>query len=278
MRNWYPHAVVVIAKQELTAALRGKMMLAFGGLFAILAFGIALAGLGASGQLLVQGFTRTAVSLLTLALYLLPMLGLILGATAFGADDGGVEVLLAQPITRTEALAGRALGLAAALTIVSLGGFALAGTAVLVGAGAAGAGGFLLAALGATLVGLVGLSIGILIGVVVRRRGAAVGWALAVWVVAAILFDLASIAVLQLVGDGQPGVWLVTLLSLNPIDGVRALALVGLGADVLLGPTGAALQRMLGPGGGALWVVGSLVMWLAVPAVAGAAVFRRRDF
>jgi hypothetical protein len=99
-----------------------------------------------------------------------------------------------------------------------------------------------------------------------------------VWVVAAVLFDLASIAVLQLVGDGQPGVWLVTLLSLNPIDGVRALALVGLGADVLLGPTGAALQRMLGPGGGALWVVGSLVMWLAVPAVAGAAVFKRRDF
>jgi Cu-processing system permease protein len=278
MRNWYPHAVVVIAKQELTAALRGKMILAFGGLFAILAFGIALAGLGASGQLLVQGFTRTAVSLLTLALYLLPMLGLILGATAFGGDDGGVELLLAQPITRTEALAGRALGLAAALTIVSLSGFALAGTAVLVGAGAAGAAGFLLAAVGATVVGLVGLSIGILIGVVVRRRGAAVGWALAVWVVAAILFDLASIAVLQLVGDGQPGVWLVTLLSLNPIDGVRALALVGLGADVLLGPTGAALQRMLGPGGGALWVVGSLVMWLAVPAVAGAAVFKRRDF
>lgn len=277
MRSRYPHAVVVIAKQELTAALRGKMILAFGGLFALLAFGIALAGLGASGQLLVQGFTRTAVSLLTLALYLLPMLGLILGATAFGGEDGGVELLLAQPITRTEALVGRALGLAAALALVSLGGFAVAGTAVLVGAGAAGAGGFLLAALGATVVGLVGLSIGTLIGVVVRRRGAAVGWALGVWVVAAILFDLASIAVLQLVGDGQPGVWLVTLLSLNPIDGVRALALVGLGADVLLGPTGAALHRMLGPGGGALWVVGSLVMWLVVPASAGIAVFRRRD-
>jgi ABC-type transport system involved in multi-copper enzyme maturation permease subunit len=149
---------------------------------------------------------------------------------------------------------------------------------VLVGAGAVGAGGFLLAAFGATLVGLVGLSIGVLIGVVVRRRGAAVGWALAAWVIAAVLFDLAAIAVLQVAGDGQPGPWLVTLLALNPIDGVRALALVGLGADVLLGPTGAALHRMLGPGGGALWVAGSLVMWLVVPAVAGAAVFRRRDF
>jgi Cu-processing system permease protein len=277
MRRWYRTATLIIAKQELAAALRGRMILAFGGLFATLAIGIALAGLGASGQLLVQGFTRTAVSLLTLALYLLPMLGLILGASAFGGDDGGVELLLAQPISRTEALAGRALGLAAALAVVSLGGFALAGVVVLVGAGAVGAGGFLLAAFGATLVGLVGLSIGVLIGIVVRRRGAAVGWALAAWVTAAVLFDLAAIAVLQVAGDGQPGPWLVTLLALNPIDGVRALALVGLGADVLLGPTGAALHRMLGPGGGALWVAGSLVMWLVVPSVAGAAVFRRRD-
>jgi Cu-processing system permease protein len=277
MRRWYRTATLIIAKQELAAALRGRMILAFGGLFATLAIGIALAGLGASGQLLVQGFTRTAVSLLTLALYLLPMLGLILGASAFGGDDGGVELLLAQPISRTEALAGRALGLAAALAVVSLGGFALAGVVVLVGAGAVGAGGFLLAAFGATLVGLVGLSIGVLIGIVVRRRGAAVGWALAAWVTAAVLFDLAAIAVLQIAGDGQPGPWLVTLLALNPIDGVRALALVGLGADVLLGPTGAALHRMLGPGGGALWVAGSLVMWLVVPSVVGAAVFRRRD-
>jgi Cu-processing system permease protein len=278
MRRRYRTATLIIAKQELAAALRGRMILAFGGLFATLAIGIALAGLGASGQLLVQGFTRTAVSLLTLALYLLPMLGLILGASAFGGDDGGAELLLAQPISRTEALAGRALGLAAALSVVALGGFALAGVVVLVGAGAMGAGGFLLAAFGATLVGLVGLSIGVLIGIVVRRRGAAVGWALAAWVIAAVLFDLAAIAVLQLAGDGQPGPWLVTLLALNPIDGVRALALVGLGADVLLGPTGAALHRMLGPGGGALWVAGSLVMWLVVPSVAGAAVFRRRDF
>jgi ABC-type transport system involved in multi-copper enzyme maturation permease subunit len=206
------------------------------------------------------------------------MLGLILGPAAFGGDDGGVELLLAQPITRTEALAGRALGLAAALGVVALGGFALGGIVVLVGAGAVGAGGFLLAALGATLVGMVGLPLGVLIGILVRRRGAAVGWALAVWVIGAVVFDLASIAVLQLVGDGQPGPWLVTLLALNPIDGVRALALVGLGADVLLGPTGSALQRMLGPGGGALWVMGSLVLWLGLPAVAGAAVFKRRDF
>jgi Cu-processing system permease protein len=271
-------AIAAIARHELIAALRGKMVPAFGALFALLACGIALAGLGASGQLLVQGFTRTAVSLLTLALYLLPLLGLILGASAFGGEDGGVELLLAQPIARSDALVGRGLGLAATIVLVSLAAFSLAGAVVLVGAGAQGLWGFILAASGATLVGLVGLALGIFVGVLVRRRGVAVGWGLALWVGAVVLFDLASIAVLQLMGDGQPGPWLIALLALNPIDGVRALALVGLGADVLLGPTGAALQRGLGDGGGATWVGGSLLVWLVAPFVAARWTFSRRDF
>ena len=271
-------AIATIARHELTAALCGKMVPAFGALFALLACGIALAGLGASGQLLVQGFTRTAVSLLTLALYLLPLLGLILGAAAFGGEDGGVELLLAQPIARSDALVGRGLGLAAAIVLVSLGAFTLAGGVVLVGAGSHGLGAFVLAALGATLVGLVGLALGVLVGLLVRRRGVAVGWALALWVGAVVLFDLATIALLQLVGTGQPGPWLLALLALNPIDGVRALSLVALGADVLLGPTGAALQRLLGEGGGALWVAGSVLLWLAAPVLVAKRVFERRDF
>lgn len=271
-------AITTIARHELTAALRGRMVPAFGALFALLACGIAIAGLGASGQLLVQGFTRTAISLLTLALYLLPLLGLIVGAAAFGGEDGGVELLLAQPIARSAALVGRCLGLAAAILLVSLGAFTLAGGVMLVGAGAHGIGAFALTALGATVVGLVGLALGVLIGVLVRRRGVAVGWALAVWVGAVVLFDLATIALLQLVGSGQPGPWLVGFLVLNPIDGVRAVSLVALGADVLLGPTGAALQRLLSEAGGALWVGGSVLLWLAAPLFVAKRVFERRDF
>ena len=45
------------------------------------------------------------------------------------------------------------------------------------------------------------------------------------------------------VGTGEPGPLLVGLLAANPIDGVRALLLSVLGADVLLGPTGASVQR-----------------------------------
>ncbi|HEU4700455.1 MAG TPA: ABC transporter permease subunit [Gemmatimonadales bacterium] len=271
-------AVLHIAAAELRAALAGRLVQAFGALFALLALAIAVAGLGASGQLLVQGFTRTAVSLLTLALYLLPLLGLVVGANAFGAEDGGTELLLAQPVARTDVVLGRGLGLAAALALVGTAGFGLAGAVVGAVAGPEGLAGYLLVAAGATGVGLVGLALGVLLGALARRRSTAVGAALAAWLVLAVLYDLAAIVVLQFVGDGQPGPVLLALLALNPLDGIRALALTMLGADVLLGPTGAAMQRLLGESRGAILVLATLAAWLALPAWGACAVYRRRDF
>jgi Cu-processing system permease protein len=269
---------LVVAGAEYRSALASRLVQGFGAVFALLAVAIAVAGLAASGQVLVQGFTRTAVSLLSLALYLLPLVGLVLGAHAFGVEDGGTELLLAQPIGRGSVLLGRTAGLAAALTLVALIGFGLAGVVVLLGAGAAGAAGYLLVAGGSTVVGLAGLALGVLLGVRARRRLAAVAMAMVAWVVLALLFDFAAIALLQFAGDGQPGPLLLALLAANPIDGMRAIGLVSLGADVLLGPTGAALSRLMGPSGGTLLVATALAAWCVVPLALAARVFSRRDF
>jgi Cu-processing system permease protein len=269
---------LVVAGAEYRSALASRLVQGFGAVFALLAVAIAVAGLAASGQVLVQGFTRTAVSLLSLALYLLPLVGLVLGAHAFGVEDGGTELLLAQPIGRGSVLLGRTAGLAAALTLVALIGFGLAGAVVLLGAGAAGAAGYLLVAGGSTVVGLAGLALGVLLGVRARRRLTAVAMAMVAWVVLALLFDFAAIALLQFAGDGQPGPLLLALLAANPIDGMRAIGLVSLGADVLLGPTGAALSKLMGPSGGTLLVATALAAWCVVPLALAARVFSRRDF
>lgn len=267
-----------VAVHEARTVLRGRMVPTVGALFALLTAAIALGGLGGSGQLLVQGFTRTAVSVLNLSLYLLPLLGLLLGAAAFSGVAAGTELLLAQPIGRVEALLGRVLGLAAIYAVIPAAGFVLPGLLVAARAGTAGLGGYVLVAAGASAVGLVGLGIGVLIGIAARRRTAAVGWALAAWFAAVVLYDLAAIAVLQVAGSGEPGPWLVALLAFNPVDGIRTLGLVGLGADVLLGPTGAALQKLFGNATGAGIVLAGLGAWLLVPVVAAGAVFARRDF
>jgi Cu-processing system permease protein len=261
--------VLALAVFELRATLRGKMVPIFAVLFAIVAAGVALAGLGGSGQLLVQGFTRTAVSLMTLGYYIMPLLGLLLGAMAFAGNSAAVEAIAAQPVGVAELVVGRALGLLAAIVLVVVAGFGSAMLLIAASAGAAGIGGFLLVALGSALAGAAGLAVGILLGVVSRSRLGAMGGAIAAWLFAALVFDLIAIGMLQLVGDGQPGRWLLALLSLNPIDGLRAVSLVELGADVLLGPAGAALERVLGGAGGLSFVAVSLTLWIAVP-LAGA--------
>lgn len=271
-------AARALAAAEFRSAVRGRVVQWFAALFALLALGIAVAGLGASGQLAVQGFGRTAVSLLTLALYLLPLLGLLLGAGSFGAEDGGTELLLVQPVSRGVVLAGRAAGLALALLTVAGAGFGAAGLVVGFVAGPAGLAAYLAVLAGAVAVGLAGLSLGVLIGIAARRRSAAVAMALAAWFAIAVVYDLLAITVLQLVGSGEPGPLLLALLALNPVDGMRALGLTALGADVLLGPTGAAMQRLMGPGGGAAVVLGSLLVHLVLPLLGAAAVYRRRDF
>ena len=271
-------ACLVVAAAEYRSARAGRIVQGFGVIFAIMALAIAMAGLAASGELVVQGFTRTAVSLLSLALYLLPLVGLVLGAHAFGVEDGGTELLLAQPISRSAVLTGRTIGLAATLILIAAAGFGPAGVVVMAAAGLEGLPGFLLVATGSTAVGLAGLGLGVLLGVQARRRLTAVAAALVAWVVLAVLFDFVAIGLLQFVGDGQPGPLLLGLLAINPIDGMRALSLMWLGADVLLGPTGAALTNLLGPSGGMLLVVAGIAAWFVVPLTAAASILRRRDF
>ena len=269
--------VLALAAFELRATLRGKMVPTFAVLFAVVAAGLALAGLGGSGQLLVQGFTRTAVSLMTLGYYMMPLLGLLLGAMAFVANSAAMEAIAAQPVGITELVVGRALGLLGAIVLVVLAGFGSAMLFIAANAGTAGIGGFLLVALGSVLAGAAGLAVGTLLGVVSRSRLGAMGGAIAAWLFAAVVFDLIAIGALQLVGDGQPGRWLLALLGLNPIDGLRAVSLVELGADVLLGPAGAALERMLGGAAGLTFVAVSLTLWVAVPLAAAITLSQRRD-
>lgn len=265
-----------IAGHELRSALRGRIVPGFAALFGGLALALALGGLGATGQLLVQGFTRTAVSLLNLSLYLLPLLGLLMGATAFAREDG-TELLLAQPVSRIAVLLGRFAGLAAALATVAAAGFGAAALLVAIRVGPAGLIGYLLVGLGTAFVALAGLGIGLLVGIAANRRATAVGAALAIWFAAAVLYDLVAITLIQVAGSGQVGGWLLALLAVNPIDGARTLGLVALGADVLLGPAGAALQKLLAAGG-AVWILTSLGVWLIAPLGAAAVLFERRDF
>lgn len=270
-------AVLTVAGRELRAALRGRLIASFGALFGLLAVGIALAGLGGSGLVMVQDFTRTAASLLNLSLYLFPLLGVVMGAAAFSGSGGDLELLVAQPIRRSTVLGGRLLGLCAAISAVALAGFGAAGLLVGLRAGAAGLEGYLAVAAASLLAGAIGLGVGALLGVVLPGGWSAIGWALAVWLYFAVLFDLALIGALQVFGDARPGLGVAAALALNPVDALRTLALVRLDAELLLGPAGATLVGAYGSGAGFALLAIAAASWLLGPGAAAAALFARRD-
>jgi ABC-type transport system involved in multi-copper enzyme maturation permease subunit len=120
------------------------------------------------------------------------------------------------------------------------------------------------------------LALGLWIGVAVRGRLKAVGIAVAVWFVLVIGVDLAAIGALAVLPPGKAGVWLSVLLMASPADAARALGLSLFHADVVAGPTGAALRAVLGQAG-AWALTAALLGWTVVPLMLAGRRFSRSD-
>lgn len=266
---------VALLRFEWAAARRGRLVPVFAVGFALASVGVALVGLSAGGAIVVQGFARTSVSLLELTLWTVPLLALLLGAVS-GAECTELEFLTALPIPRQWLVFGRWAAWTLALSAALIVGFGAAGLVIGTLAGAADIRRYVALIGVATLLVSSGLAIGLLIGVVARSRARAIGIAVVAWFVLVIGTDLVAIALLAIL-PAHAATWnLVVLLIANPVDSARALGLGLFGADVVAGPTGAALRRLLGGPGAALLLAG-LVVWTVLPLRLAGRRFARHD-
>jgi Cu-processing system permease protein len=257
------------------AARRGRLIPIFAAGFALASVGVALAGLSAGGAVVVQGFARTSVSLLQLTLWTVPLLSLLLGAVS-GAECTELEFLTALPLPRAHIVVSRWASWTLALTVALVAGFGAAGVVIGILAGSADVARYVALIGVATLLASASLAIGLWIGIVARSRARAVGFAVLVWFVLVVGADLAAIALLSVL-PAPAGSWsLIALLTANPVDSARALGLGLFQADVVAGPTGAALHRLLGGPGAALVLVG-LIAWTIVPLRLAGRRFARQD-
>jgi Cu-processing system permease protein len=257
------------------AARRGRLVPLFAVGFALASVGVALAGLSAGGAVVVQGFARTSISLLQLTLWTVPLLSLLLGAVS-GAECTELEFLTALPLPRAHIVVSRWAAWTLALSAALVTGFGAAGLVISVLAGSADVGRYLALIGVATLLVSAGLAVGLWIGIAARGRARAVGFAVVAWFVLVVGTDLAAIALLSVL-PAHTATWgLVVLLTANPVDSARALGLGLFQADVVAGPTGAALHRLLG-GPGAALVLAGLVAWTVIPLRLAGRRFARHD-
>ena len=256
--------VGVIAAKEFWDRIRNRWVFAVATVFTVFALAIAYFGAAQQGEVGFMGIEVTIASLVSLVIYLVPLIALILGFDAIVGERerGSLDLLLSMPITRFELLLGKFTGLSAALAFSTLAGFGLVGVLLSHHFDTRGLYHYFGFILSAVLMGMAFLSIAILISVTVADRARASSVAIAVWFFFVLVYDLLLLGVLVGSGGRIGGSAFPFLLLLNPADVFRILNIFGL-ADVksLYG-----LATVFPPALAEPWILGPVaVLWIAVP-------------
>jgi len=267
-----------IGRHELTINIRNKWTVIFAVAFGILVVGIAYFGIMAEGFSGMENFTRTSASMLNLVLYLVPLVALTMGTLSFTGERAIVELLFAQPVSRSEVLLGKLAGLFASLSLSMLAGFFAAGTVILFFNGEEGLlayGSFILLSL---MLAFVFLCISAAVATVNRRKAKAFGGALFLWFFFVLFYDLIALGITLVLSGQTANTFLFVSLFGNPVDIVRVAALILLNNVTIFGAAGAALLRFLGgPIASLVLLVGGLALWIAAPLLLAHRLLREQD-
>ena len=267
----------VLVREEHRRALETRWLFGFAIAFAALVLGLSYFGLAQSREIGFQGFGRVTLSLLNLVLLVVPLTGLMLGVASVAGDADALALLLAQPVSRDEVLAGKFLGLCAALTSAQALGFGGGGLVIALMAGADQLPGYVALTALSFVLGWLSIACALWIGTAIVDRVRALSVALLGWFAAVVGYDLAVLGATSLLSGLPLESVLFPALLINPIDLTRVLVTLAVGSGALFGPTSAVLAKWFGAGGGA--ALGAAVLALETLAPLGLAVhaFRRRD-
>ena len=258
--------VFAVAAKEFRDRIRNRWVLAVALVFTVFSLVIAYFGSAQQGQVGFRSIEITIASLVSLVIYLIPLIALLLGFDAIVGERerGSLDLLLALPITRGELLLGKYLGLALALTLSTLAGFGLvavvlwrhmSSTALLHYTG------FMASSV---LLGLSFLSLAVLLSVFARDRTRASGLAITIWFFFVLVFDLLLLGLLVATGEYLPGDTFSWLLMLNPADVFRILNIFSLDDVRTLYGLASVVPDTLGS---PLVMGGVMLIWIVLPLI-----------
>ena len=220
--------------------------------------------------------TKALLSVSNVILLIVPLANVVFGTMYLYASREFVELLLAQPIRRHQLFAGLYLGLvvpvAAGAALGVLGALVLRGAspeALAIGLMLA----FVAAALSAVFTAIAA-AIAFLIDDRVRGLVSAIG----VWLLLAVVYDAAVLIAASQLAEYPIERPMLAAMAANPIDLARLVLLTRFDVAALLGYTGALFQRSLSGSAGQIAAGVAVLLWVALPLLAGARLFQRKDF
>ncbi len=254
----------VIAAKEFWDRIRNRWVLAISLVFAVFALLIAYFGAAQQGTVGFRGIEVTIASLVSLVIYLVPLIALVLGydAVVGERERGSLDLLLSMPVTRLEVILGKFAGLSAALGLSTLIGFGSAGVLLAYQIKLEALFDYWGFVLSAILMGMSFLSMAVMVSVIASDRARASGAAIALWFFYVLVFDLLLLGALVVSGGGIGGDIFSYLLLLNPADIFRVLNVFSMEeVKTLYGLATVLPNTVSSP-----WFLGSLmVFWIIAP-------------
>jgi len=238
--------ILSTAALEFRIALRNRWVAIAIGLMVVFALVLAAAGAAPTGDIGADRLSVTVVSLTSLAVYLVPLLALLMSfdAIAGEVERGTLPLLLTYPVARAEVLAGKLVAHMAILALAVGAGYGAAALAAVRVDPASTAG---LPALwrlmwSSTLLGATFLGVGYALSCLARRPSGAAGLAVGLWLGLVVLYDLGLLAMIVADGGGPlTGRVLPVALLANPADAFRLFNLAAAeAANAAAGMGGAA--------------------------------------
>ncbi len=227
------HAVFTVASKEFYDGLRNRWVIAITSVFCLMALALAYFGAAASGTVGFTSLPTTIVSLASLAVFIIPLIALLLAYDAIVGEDenGTLLLLLTYPLSRPQLVLGKFLGHGSILAVATGLGFGIAAVVIAFFAKNISFSelfsSFAIFITSATLLGWVFVAFAYLISVVSLEKSRAAGLALIIWFLFVLVFDLALLGTLVVTeGKLQPELF-PYLLLLNPTDVFRLINLSG---------------------------------------------------
>ncbi len=218
--------ILATAGTEFRIALRNRWVAIAIAMMAVFSLVLAAAGGAPTGALGVDRLSVTVASLTSLAVYLVPLVALLMSfdAIAGEVERGTLALLLTYPVTRAEVILGKFVAHLAILALAVGIGYALAAAFALLTDpnGAQGLPALLTLFWTSVLLGATFLGVGYMISALARRPSGAAGLGIGTWLTLIVLYDLALLALV--VGDGGGPLTTAILppaLVANPADAFR---------------------------------------------------------
>lgn len=210
-------------------------------------------------------------SLLNLVLLIVPLICIIFSTIYIYNSAEFVELLVSQPLKRRTIWLSLFGGLASSLALAFL-----IGVGVPVLLYHADATGFILVLSGLFLT-VVFVSIAMFAAGLTRDKAKGIGWAIALWLFFALLFDAIVLFLLFQFQDYPLENAMVVMSFFNPIDLSRIQILLQMDISALMGYTGAVFHEFFGSLNGIIISFAGLTVWIVLPLLSSLRTFRRKD-